>query len=679
MPIAAKLFPPAALAVALTLNAGLRAAAQPGKNGPLAVSTANVVVNQYTALTADAAVGGNVLTVGSTTGLSVGDLVLIIQMQGAAINTTNTSSYGTITALNNAGNNELAFVASVGSATSLQVSRALTKSYTAAGKAQIVRIPRYTTVTVNAAGSIACTAWNGSTGGVVALEAQGATVIDGSVVATGLGFRGGAFANTAVSNNANYVGLGNTGGEKGESVAGYGSSYAGGSRGRGAPANGGGGGNSVNAGGGGGANCGAVASWTGTGNPSTATSAWNSAWALEAPSIAGSSSSGGGRGGYGVSDNNLDALTVGPNTSSWGMYNRPNTGGLGGRPLDYTSGRLYLGGGGGTGDGNTSLAGVGGVGGGLIYLTGPSFAGTGTVVANGAAGATSTATNDFADGAGGGGGGGAIVINASTSIGGITLRANGGAGGNTNNTVVKAYGPGGGGGAGYVGITPVATSGLVTEQLGGANGISSSPGLTEFVPNGATIGGGNTSVTRSLAPTPLPVTWVRFVATWEGNRTALSWATATELRSQQFIAERSSNGYLFTPFGEPVAAAGNSLAERRYAAYDATAPARQTVYYRVRQVDTDGTATYTPVVAVRTGDQPAVVVYPVPVQPGQPLRTTLPAGSPLVIFDLFGRRVLTATTVAADGTLEVDTRALAPGSYLFTTPGRPVQRLVVQE
>ncbi|TGE25729.1 T9SS type A sorting domain-containing protein [Hymenobacter aquaticus] len=669
------------LRVALTGVFGLaathQAAAQAGKNGALTVNTTNVVVNAYTALTADAAAGATSLSVSSTSGLSNGDLVMIIQMQGATINTTNTSSYGTITAYNNAGNYELAVVQGL-TATSLGLSKALSRSYTAAGKVQVVRVPRYTTVTINSGGSITGTAWDGTTGGVVALEANGTTTINGSIVASGLGFRGGATANNGTSNNANYVGTGNTGGEKGESIAGYGASYAGGSRGRGAPANGGGGGNSVNAGGGGGANGGAVASWTGTGRPSTSTAAWNSAWALETPSLAGTSSTGGGRGGYGVSDDNLDALTVGPDQPSWGQYGRPNTGGFGGRPLNYSTDRLYLGGGGGTGDGNTSVAGLGGRGGGLIYLSGPSFAGTGSVVSNGTAGGTSQANNPFADGAGGGGGGGTIIVNASVSVGAITLTADGGAGGNTENTVDKGYGPGGGGGAGYVGLASSSFNGTAIGLRGGANGVSTSPGLTEFPPNGATFGGNNSLVFRSFSASPLPVTWKSFTASPEGNRVRLAWATATELRTAYFSPERSTDGRTFSSFGQPIPAAGSSQTERRYTSYD-EAPATQPVYYRIRQVDTDGATSYTPVVVVQAQSGAVAPAYPNPVRRGQRLHTAYSAGTTLLLHDLLGRQLPLITAPAANGTLDVDTRRLAAGLYLLSVPGGAAQRLEVQE
>ena len=48
--------------------------------------------------------------------------------------------------------------------------------------------------------------------------------------------------------------------------------------------------------------------------------------------------------------------------TSWGGDNHKNRGGLGGRPLDYSTGKIFLGGGGGAGDLNESNT-IGGSGG----------------------------------------------------------------------------------------------------------------------------------------------------------------------------------------------------------------------------------------------------------------------------------------------------------------------------
>ncbi|HRD40645.1 MAG TPA: hypothetical protein PLC65_18595, partial [Bacteroidia bacterium] len=65
------------------------ALSQRGKDGAGNITVANTIVNIYTPLTANANVGNTTISVGSTAGYAVGDLIMIIQMQGASVNTTN--------------------------------------------------------------------------------------------------------------------------------------------------------------------------------------------------------------------------------------------------------------------------------------------------------------------------------------------------------------------------------------------------------------------------------------------------------------------------------------------------------------------------------------------------------------------------------------------------------------
>lgn len=90
----------------------------------------------------------------------------------------------------------------------------------------VVRVPRYTSLILNSPGILTCDDWNGTIGGVVAVEVQGNTVINtgASIDATGKGFRGGSI----VGDNVTSFGVNNVsttdntkGAEKGESVAGY--------------------------------------------------------------------------------------------------------------------------------------------------------------------------------------------------------------------------------------------------------------------------------------------------------------------------------------------------------------------------------------------------------------------------------------------------------------------------
>jgi hypothetical protein len=510
--------------------------AQLSKHGTKTFSSANTIVNEYTSLTANANAGDSAIVVansvmndntrfGALPGgrLIGGDLIMIIQMQGASINgspngnisTPDDSTWGAVTNYNNCGNWEILEVRDVPSSNIIRFDCKLKNSYSVAGKTQIVRIPRYSDLTVTATGEITCDPWDGTIGGVLAIESQGNITIQagGKIDATGKGFRGGKLLENNSSFGINNVSsiLTDYGAEKGESIAGFQATYDtyGGRYGKGAPANGGGGGTAQNGGGGGGANAGNVNTWNGYGIPDL-TGSYTNAWNLEFANRAAISSSGGGRGGYTYSLNNQDALTTVPGNVSWGGDNRRVQGGFGGRPLDYSTGKIFLGGGGGAGDQDNSEGGQGGNGGGIIYLyTYSSINGNGQIISNGADGANSSgvpSSSGYAgrDGAGGGGGGGTIILNSVSGASGVSASANGGKGGNQSiskgasyvGSVNEAEGPGGGGGGGYIALS----SGSITQSVsGGNNGTTNSDALTEFLPNGATKGGlgiSNQSITN---------------------------------------------------------------------------------------------------------------------------------------------------------------------------------------
>ncbi|MBI4748082.1 MAG: hypothetical protein HY774_06305, partial [Acidobacteria bacterium] len=482
----------------------------PGKDGALTVTTAATIVNRYTFLTANAAAGATSITVDNTnatnrlvptTHLTAGDLILIIQMQGATMTTTDSSAYGTITAYNNAGKFEFFSVSSVGSTTiSLaNCTGGLRNSYTSAGRVQVIKVPQYTNLTVNSPGYITAPAWNGSFGGIVAAHVQNTATLNnsgtnGSIQVSGLGFRGGALENNTAGQTTSSAVLifrntdSNQGAEKGEGIAGNQTDYnAIGRYGRGAPANGGGGGNSHNAGGGGGSNGDNGVTYDGLGNPSLSTASWATAWNLESAGFSTHTSSGGGRGGYSFSSANRNATVEGPGDADWGGDGRDNTGGWGGKPLDNdpstTNSRIFMGGGGGAGDANNGpVGGAGGNGGGIVFLLAATVSGTGTILANGNTGGNTTGTGN--DAPGGGGGGGSVVVKA-TTLSGITINANGGVGGTQTISGDEAEGPGGGGGGGFI----ATSGGTVTQNVnGGLHGTSNSSAVTEFIPNGATRG-----------------------------------------------------------------------------------------------------------------------------------------------------------------------------------------------
>jgi uncharacterized repeat protein (TIGR01451 family) len=459
-------------------------------------------INSYWPGSASVAKGATSIPLGTINGtgtIAAGSLLLVIQMQDASINTSNSVQYGNgstgqgFTAINNSGNYE--FVTATGpiAANAVPISGAgpgggLVFGYTnaAAGTTkgistyQVVLVPQYTSATL---GALTAATWNGTSGGILAIDIAGQLNLGSATVhVDGVGFRGGAgmqlTGNAAGANTdyqfpgpANYGGTGQAGTDaaKGEGVAGtskfveYGGTYlrtingvgypsgtanTDGSMAHGAPGNAGGGGtdshpsaNDQNAGGGGGAN--------------------------------------GGAGGFGG--------------DSWNT--NLSSGGEGGSPFPATIDRLALGGGGGAGTRNNSdgdnLASSGSSGGGIIFIRADSLSGTATLTANGA-----NAYNGTANDAGGGGGAGGtiVILSANGGESGLTLQANGGNGGNAWSTdpysLADRHGPGGGGGGGAIFVSGTTAGNSV---VGGSSGLTLNPG----VPYGSTAGTTGTTVTNS--------------------------------------------------------------------------------------------------------------------------------------------------------------------------------------
>jgi uncharacterized protein (TIGR03382 family) len=490
--------------------------AEVGRDGAFTVPAANTVVNLYAQLAgaADPVAGNTAITVTDVNAnflgaVSQGDLLLIVQMAGATIKSDlNDATYGAVTSLGNAGHYEFVGVEGVAGGGVITLACGLKNGYSRSGKTQVIRVPQYTTLTIGSGTSITALAWDGFTGGVVAVHAETTLQLDGQIDVSAKGFQGGAApaAKTTAAAGSGIVlyssATETNGAQKGESIAGYQSDYnfspTNGQYGRGAPANGGGGGDSHNAGGGGGANARSGAAWTGQGVMLN-TVVGAAAWVLDPGDInnpAGANtlthSEGGGRGGYSYSNAALDPLAVGPNPAggTWLGDNRREVGGLGGHPLDNDpASLLFLGGGGGAGDGNNGVAGPGGRGGGLIFLIAGTISGGGSIHANGGPGGSSTgAAGAAGDAAGGGGGGGTVVVHAVsiTGISGIT--ADGGVGGNhTNGTADEVEGPGGGGGGGYIAVSGGTPPRSAAGGLGGTTTVTGSV-MSTYPSNGATAG-----------------------------------------------------------------------------------------------------------------------------------------------------------------------------------------------
>jgi hypothetical protein len=175
-----------------------------------------------------------------------------------------------------------------------------------------------------------------------------------------------------------------------------------------------------------------------------------------------------------------------------------------------------------------------------------------------------------------------------------------------------------------------------------------------------------------VATNPLPVQLTSFAAARTASGVQVAWATASELNSHYFEVERSLDGRSYARVAR-LAAQGSTPLAHRYATLDAAAPASQ-LYYRLRQVDLDGTAHYSPAVAV-AGPPAELTLAPNPTHAAISFLTEAPTA--YAVRNTLGQVVRTGTTLAGANTLVVE--ALPAGVYLlelYAGTGRVAQRFL---
>jgi len=600
----------------------------------------NGIVNSYySVLGVDAT--KNALKLDNVTGLAYGNTVLIIQMKGATINTTaSSSSFGDVSAMNDAGNYEVATICSV-SSDSVYFFNTIINTYDKNYKVQLVKFGEY--YSANVIDTVKAQSWNNSTGkgGVLAIKVEEDLTLNAPLFADSTGYKGGAFylhsgscgffnpVGTAYAYDATSSGSSN-GAYKGEGIADVASNIDGG---RGAPANGGGGGNNHNNGGGGGANL-----------------------------------SAGGNGGA-----NFSTGPSGCNTS--------NLQGRGGKALS-TSGntKIFLGGGGGAGHANsTTQTYAGGNGGGIIIVIAKNIIGNSyKVSANGQNGKSTTY-----DGGSGGGAGGTIIMSVTGTYSGLlTIQADGGNGGNEDddNSSGRCYGAGGGGSGGVIYFNGSLPS-VTTSILGGTAGINIDP-LSCNAPAPAVNGTNGsvvlaysyrTSVTPSSSCTvALPIRIIYFNALLiQNKKVKLEWDIADVQEANSFTIEKINSLNNWTDLST-INAQSNI---HHYEIFDNNPVAGENIY-RLRINGKNSNVIYSIQKRVVLKYNIPFSVYPNPAKNKVIISGKLNSGTIIRLTDISGRSLKEIITNASSGSLEFILPSLPPGIYLLNVDNY-IQKIMI--
>lgn len=138
------------------------------------------------------------------------------------------------------------------------------------------------------------------------------------------------------------------------------------------------------------------------------------------------------------------------------------------------------------------------------------------------------------------------------------------------------------------------------ENIGGTGSTIPTGSITSTIPF-TSLGPfalASTELSSTAGNNPLPVELISFSAERRAQGVLLRWATASEKSNAGFEVERSPDGRLFETVGK-VKGQGQKTQRQAYSILD-TAPFSSPIsYYRLRQMDFDGTATYSNIVVVR--------------------------------------------------------------------------------
>lgn len=177
---------------------------------------------------------------------------------------------------------------------------------------------------------------------------------------------------------------------------------------------------------------------------------------------------------------------------------------------------------------------------------------------------------------------------------------------------------------------------------------------------------------------PLPVTLLSFEATKKSTEVLLTWKTSAEINSSHYEIEKSPDAVNFSYLATVVShneATGSMydlIDEHPFAGYN---------YYRIKMVDLDGKASYTPtrhVLFDNYASMEAIRVYPIPstgmLYAEIPVLRNL---EPMVvnITNSLGQVLLQQKTSTEAQTLQFDLSSFAKGTYYIQLKSKSVQKI----
>ncbi|MFH0736838.1 MAG: YCF48-related protein [bacterium] len=191
------------------------------------------------------------------------------------------------------------------------------------------------------------------------------------------------------------------------------------------------------------------------------------------------------------------------------------------------------------------------------------------------------------------------------------------------------------------------------------------------VQNGLAVGASGL-ILKSQMPNVIPVELISFTAASIDGKVVLNWSTATETNNSGFAIERSLDNTSFSQISF-VSGYGSSTEKHNYSFTDASA-VTGTYFYRLKQIDYDGTVNFLNSVKVEVGIPAEFAIsqnYPNPFNPSTTITFAVPIESNVTInlFNTLGQQVaniVDGNFTAGSHVLSFNASALSSGIYFYT-------------
>jgi len=179
-------------------------------------------------------------------------------------------------------------------------------------------------------------------------------------------------------------------------------------------------------------------------------------------------------------------------------------------------------------------------------------------------------------------------------------------------------------------------------------------------------------LTGNILNGALPVELTFFIASLNGNKIQLRWKTETEVNNYGFEIERSNDNSHWNTINF-VEGAGNSNSPKNYQYFDSNIGQLGNYYYRLKQIDNDGTYEYSDVITVGVGTPDKYTLsqnYPNPFNPTTTISFTLPRSGnvTLKVFNSIGEEVKTLVNgfvEAGSHSFNFNGENITSGMYLY--------------